>query len=89
MEIKAIENKTLEDTEEIVEVDIANDASNKRVEGTKVKKGQVLQRNYILNDSSALKKKKRNETRKEAYNLGTEARDGSNMVIQVKTSFFE
>ena len=52
-------------------------------------KGQVTYRNYVLNDSSALKKKKRNETRKEAFNLGTEARDGSNMVIQMKTTFFE
>ena len=52
-------------------------------------KGQVIQKNYVLNDSSALKKKKRNESKKEPYNLGTEARDGSNMVIQAKTSFFE
>ena len=51
-----------------------------------VKKGQVVQRNYVLNDTAALKKKKRHETRKEPYNLGMEARDGSNMVIQMKTS---
>ena len=53
------------------------------------KKGQVVQRNYVLNDVAALRKKKKHETRKEPYNLGTEARDGSNMVIQMKTSFFE
>ena len=51
--------------------------------------GKVIEKNYVLNDSSALKKKKRNECRKEPFNLGTEARDGSNMVIQMKTSFFE
>ena len=40
----------------------------------------VLKRNYVLNDSNALKKKLKNESRSEPYNLGTEARDGSNMV---------
>ena len=54
-----------------------------------VKKGQVIQKNYILNDTAALKKKMRQESRKEAYNMGVEARDGSNMVIETKTSFFE
>ena len=49
----------------------------------------VLKRNYVLNDSNALKKKLKNESRSEPYNLGTEARDGSNMVIQMKTTFFE
>ena len=56
---------------------------------TTTMKGQVIHKNYVLNDSSALKKKKRNETRKEAFNLGIEARDGSNMVVQMRTSFFE
>ena len=56
---------------------------------TQKKIGQIIQKNYVLNDANALKKKKRHESRKEAYNLGTEARDGSNMVIQMKTSFFE
>ena len=72
---------------------LVNAATNlKQVGGAanpKIMKGQVIQKNYILNDSSALKKKKKNENRKEAFNLGTEARDGSNMVIQMKTSFFE
>ena len=51
----------------------------------KVKKGLTVQKNYVLNDTSALKKKMRHEGRKEPYNLGTEARDGSNMVIEMKT----
>ena len=52
-------------------------------------KGLVIQKNYVLNDTAALKKKMRNETRKEPYNLGTEARNGSSMTIEMKTSFFE
>ena len=55
----------------------------------KVKKGQVIQKSYVLNDSGALKKKVRNEKRKEPFDQGTEARDGSNMVVLLKTSFFE
>ena len=52
-------------------------------------KGRVIQKNYVLNDTAALKKKLRHETRKDPFNLGTEARNGSNMVIELKTSFFE
>ena len=55
----------------------------------KVKRGQVIQKSYVLNDSGALKKKVRHENRKDPFNLGTEARDGSNMVVLLKTSFFE
>ena len=55
----------------------------------KVKKGQVLQKNYILNDSAALKKKMKHEDREDPFNMGVEARDGSNMVVEMKTSFFE
>ena len=40
-------------------------------------KGQVIQKNYILNDTAALRKKIGHEKRKEACNLGVEARDGS------------
>ena len=36
--------------------------------------GKVIEKNYVLNDSSALKKKKSHEKRKEPYNMGTEAR---------------
>ena len=56
---------------------------------TKVKKGQVVHRNYFLNDSGALQKKVRHEKRKDPFNQGTEARDGSNVVVLLKTSFFE
>ena len=52
--------------------------------------GKLIQANYILNDTGALKKKLRHETaRKDPYNEGTEAKDGSNMVFLLKTSFFE
>ena len=53
-------------------------------------RGQVIKKNYVLNDTSALKKKVRNETnRKEALNHGIDSKDGSNVVILMKTSFFE
>ena len=51
--------------------------------------GSVIQKDYVLNDIGALKKKQKCETRKEAFNHGTEARDGSNMVVLLKTSLFE
>ena len=51
--------------------------------------GKTVQRNYILNDTAALKKKVRHESRKEAFNTGTDAKDGSNVVLLFKTSFFE
>ena len=78
-----------------VEIDImapSNNTPQITTEGTvneKVKKGQVVQKGYVLNDTGALKKKLRQESRKEPFNLGVEARDGSNMVIEMKTSFFE
>ena len=54
------------------------------------KKGKIIQKNYVLNDTVALKKKLRNETnRKEAFNYGVDAKDGSSVVILMKTSFFE
>ena len=54
------------------------------------KKGRVIQETYVLNDKAALKKKFSNEaSRKEPFNAGTDARDGSNVVILKKTSFFE
>ena len=51
--------------------------------------GQVIQRKYVLNDIGALKKKVRNETRTEPYDQGTEAKNGSNVVVLFKTSFFK
>ena len=44
----------------------------------------VIKRSYILNDTGALKKKIRHESRKEPFNQGTEARDGSNIVLQFR-----
>ena len=86
MATKSIQDKV---EEEIIEIDDTPDKIDEGTQKAKGRKGQIIQKNYVLNDSSALKKKKRNETRKEAFNLGTEARDGSNMVIEMKTSFFE
>ena len=51
--------------------------------------GRTIQRNYVLNDTAALKKKIKHENRKDAFNQGVEARDCSNMVLLLKTSFFE
>ena len=60
------------------------------VQGNQQSRGRVIQENYVLNDTAALKKKVRNETsRKEPYNTGADAKDGSNVVILMKTSFFE
>ena len=53
-------------------------------------KGKVVQRNYVLNDAAAMKKKLKNEmTRKEPYDMGADAKDGSNVVLFLKTSLFE
>ena len=55
-----------------------------------LKKGRVIQETYILNDTAALKKKVRWENgRKEPFNTGADAKDGSNVVVLMKTSFFE
>ena len=52
--------------------------------------GKVNQVNYTLNDTAALKKKLRHETnRKEPFTSGNDAKDGSNVVVLLKTSFFE
>ena len=58
-------------------------------EGNSSSLGKTIQRNYILNDTAALKKKIKHENRKEAFTTGNEAKDGSNTVILCKTSFFE
>ena len=62
---------------------------NITVESNHVFEGQIIQRNYILNDTGALKKKVRHESRKDPFDQGTEAKDGSNVVVLCKTSFFE
>ena len=64
------------------------DSSGKSITNSS-RKGRVVQRNYVLNDTAALKKKLRHETRKDPYNMGTEARNGSNIVMELRTSFFE
>ena len=82
----------LTDTTKYKEVSIQKspkETQGEAIEATKVMKGQVVQKNYVLDDTGALKKKLRHETRKEAFTMGVEARDGSNMVIEMKTSFFE
>ena len=53
------------------------------------KRGKVVQRNYAMNDLGALRKKMRHETRKHEFVIAREATDGSNLVIQMKPSFFD
>ena len=57
---------------------------------TAEKKGSVVQRNYTLNDVGALKKKVKWETsRKLDFALGKEAKNGCNISLLMKVSFFE
>ena len=49
---------------------------------------KIIQRNYTLNEVGAIKKKLKHETRKQVFCL-KEAKDASNVVVQMKTSFFE
>ena len=51
--------------------------------------GNIVHRNYILNDSNALKKKLRHEGRPDPFDLGTDAKNGANVVVLLRTSFFE
>ena len=51
--------------------------------------GRTIQRGYILNNTAALKKKIRHESHRDPYDNGSETKDGSNMVVLLKTSFFE
>ena len=55
------------------------------------KKGSVnvKQRNYILNDVGALKKKLKAENKKHDFAIGKEAKSGSNITVPMKASFFE
>ena len=56
----------------------------------KKKRGKIVQRNYILNDVAALQRKVRCETsRKQEFVMGKEAKNGSNIVVKMKTGFFE
>ena len=50
---------------------------------------KVIHKNYILDDIGALKKKIRHENQSEAFDMGTDAANGSNVVILLRTSFFE
>ena len=61
---------------------------DKKVE-TNVRKGIVKQRNYMLNDVTALKKKMKVEGKKHEVSIGKEAKDSSNITIPMKASFFE
>ena len=57
--------------------------NQKSLKAAEVKKkaGKVVQRNYVLNDVGALKKKVKHEARKTEYEIGTEAKDGSNIMF--------
>ena len=83
MEIMAIES--IAETHPVVKTKKTGDISN-QVSG---KKGKVIQRNYVMNDLGALKKKLRQEGRKHEFSFVKEAKDGSNAVVQMKASFFD
>ena len=70
------------------EITALKNDKNQAVE-MKKKKGKILQRNYVLNDVGALKKKMKQETRKQDIAIGKEAKDGSNIMVPMKASFFE
>ena len=75
---------------EAVQTQTEHGAVQESVERLETPVGRIIQMNYVLNDAAALKKKLRNETnRKEPYTAGSDAKDGSNVVILMKTSFFE
>ena len=76
---------------DIVVSDVAEASTNVQAGvDSQVPRGRVIQKNYVLNDTAAMKKKLKNETsKKEPFNAGTDAKDGSNVVILMKTSFFE
>ena len=60
-------------------------------EALKAKKvgASVIGRKYDLNELTALKKKLQQETNKEPFSKGKEAKDGSNFTIQMRASMFE
>ena len=77
------------DEQESVRTMVAQDHVEVHAKPTS-KRGVIIQQNYVLNDTVALKKKMRNETKiKEPFNAGTDGKDGSNVVLLMKTSFFE
>ena len=65
------------------------EAANREVVASTSKKGTTRQKNYVLNDVGALKKKITHEKRQLDYSLAKEAKDFSNVVIQMRASFFE
>ena len=67
---------------------MGKDAVNQEVE-MKKKKGKVKQRNYVLNDVGALKKKLKHENKQQEIAIGKEAKDCSNITVPMKASFFE
>ena len=68
---------------------LSSNQKNLKTAEVKKKRGKVVQRNYILNDVGALKKKIKHEARKSEYEIGTEAKGGSNIMFLMKASFFE
>ena len=67
-----------------------NEKEPEIVQSGEVVQGKVVQRNYVLNDTAAMKKKLKNEmNKKEPYDKGVDAKDGSNVVLFLKTSLFE
>ena len=52
---------------------------NSDVETVKKRRGKVKQRNYVLNDAEALRKKMRHEGKKQEIAISKEAKDCSNI----------
>ena len=73
------------DRSQTVSVSDTSDVSSK----DERRKGTVTLRNYVMNDLGALRKKLKHEGRKHDFMISNEAKDCSNTVIQMKTSFFE
>ena len=64
-------------------------SSRNIVEKTKKIAGKVKQKNYVLNDVGALKKKLKHENKKQEISIGKEAKDASNITVPMRASFFE
>ena len=68
----------------------SNEAETRNDNGKSDASVKIIQRNYTLNDVGALKKKLKHElTRKQDYCLSKEAKNVANVVVQMRTSFFE
>ena len=68
---------------------VATHSNKDIIEEVRTNKHSTVQRNYVLNDVNALKKKLKHESRRHEILIAKEAKDMSNLTIQLRTSFFE